>query len=220
MENVITMKKMLIAASSAFLICCNSDAMDADVNNLQSKSATTNLAESTVNYPIASLKPMHPFVNRIEMVEFYKTWDQTLTLEENQKKLLNDVLETCFDLSFKVKESTVDSVLRGETNSNEQITIFNKKKLPSHIDESILFTSTTTHSECQQLYNCDGKIASMIMNSLKMIVQEPLGCKLFRVMLAKRKANSLSKLVFIPRDKDKNTFLFSSSDYIASFTKR
>ena len=139
------------------------------------------------------------------------TYDSTKTLAENQEILLAAVVETCFDFSFRVKRSTQDGILYGQTSSGEQIAIFNKGNLFGHFDGPI--TTSAAFFSCSHLYNFDDELKRQIMSYLTTLVQDPVGCKLLRIVTAKFAANQLPKIVFVPTDKDDSSFYFCESQY-------
>ena len=164
--------------------------------------------------PLAEWSIVHPFNSQEEM-DFYsnETWHPDLTLEQNQKELIRNFVEECCDFSFKIKPIKLRGVILGFLDSGEFL-VFGNESISANADkdginmtiyddnykdDGGLSTPCTTPSfigyrpvgECMKYKN-------QFIEYFSKMAEDPVGCKLFRVVLTKHVVNDLDKIVFIP----------------------
>jgi len=209
MKNI---KQLLIASALVIFNFSNIEAMSG---------VESQRSENSVNSKnsLSALPIVHPFSPEAETdVELYKTtvntyistWDETVPLKKNQENLVDRFLNECCDLSFKLVEQ-INEIHIGRLDSREQFAFCDEADgvAPDRNSEGILIFAKSgvgitvpswripTFLEGVPRSFTD-EFRNKLRETLLELVQNPVGAKLLRVSIAKRSANHMPKLVFVP----------------------
>ncbi len=170
--------------------------------------------EKSFRKPLAEWQKVHPFSSQDEM-DYYKklTWNPQLTLEKNQKKLVKKFVDECCDFSFKIKSTGLREIYLGELDSGESLVFFGTSTTVysdqdyekiiiynnDHREDGGLILSSNTASffDYRPIKSGETFKAEFLKYFFK-LAEDSIGCKLFRIFLAKSVVNKFSKIAFIP----------------------
>lgn len=202
------LKRLLLAIAFVIFSFGDAEAM----NPSYSASQESNF---DMKKPLSEWPRVHPFSSQKEM-DYYKkgTWNSKLTLEQNQKALVKKFVNECCDFSFKITKKSQDLCL-GELDSSKKI-LFNR----SGNDDLEIFTKSSNGRLLELFVNINDqefslpldtpvvtkfldmdsmeKYKGIFENYFKYMSQDPVGCKLFRVLMTKIAISGLPKIIFIP----------------------
>ena len=181
-----------------------------------------------------------PIINSLTTqreLDWYRTmWDETKTLEENRKELVNQFMETCCDFSFAKKKGELQGIMVGRTDNgddivfsekrvgiyarpnSEEVLIYNEKDrffgLRAHISTNI-FLNMTPLDFTQNMKNEFEK-------NISVLTEDSMGCEILRVAISKYKGSikELPKITFIPVKNKEIGLAYTTSNNVWKYIKK
>ncbi|MBO7537132.1 MAG: hypothetical protein J6T29_02210 [Alphaproteobacteria bacterium] len=164
------------------------------------------------------------------------TWDKGKRLEENKIELIKNFISTCFDFSFKTKETGIKGIYLGEFDDGENVVFIDKEARTSinHGSGEIMFFNEKDGNNRLEAHPRMGLLHDIkpldfaewmkyeFERYIQRIVEDPVGCEILRVSIAKYKAGQrgLPRIKFIPQDDPKMNLAYTPGSYVWKHARR
>ena len=188
-----------------------------------------------INQPLSEW-PKVSTLSKEEELCYELTWDKNRSLEENQRKLIKNFISSCCDFSFRIKEKGLTGIYSGKFDDGENLVFIDKETwiFVDHSSGGIMFfnekdgnNGLEAHPRTGLLHNIrplDFKewMKCEFERYMQRIVEDPVGCEILRVSIAKYEAGqrALPRIKFIPQDDPKMSLAYTPGSYVWKHARR
>ena len=188
-----------------------------------------------INQPLSEW-PKVSALSKEEELCYKLTWDENKRLEENQRELIENFISSCCDFSFRIKEKRLTGIYSGKFDDGENLVFIDKETRTSinHGSGGIMFFNEKDGNNGLEVHPRTGLLRNIkpldfeewmkceFERYIQRIVEDPVGCEILRVSIAKYEAGQrgLPRIKFIPQDDPKINLAYTPGSYVWKQARR
>ena len=188
-----------------------------------------------INQPLSEWPKI--YLSSSEEIRCYDlAWNVNKSLEENQRELVKNFISSCCDFSFKLDDLGLSGIYPGKFDDGESIIFIDKETRMSinHSSNNVVFSNERDGIRGLEVLPRTALLPNIkpikfqewmkyeLERYIQRIVEDPVGCEILRMSIAKYKAGErrLSKIRFLPQDDPKVDLAYTPGSYVWKHARR